>query len=189
MSSSDFTSQASTTFFSRWLLPALKRPVTYLLTGSGILLIDVLTGPFLMFPILFIIPVTCAAWFHTVRWAYALAVSLPAARFIVAALIESAAPAGYLAANALVRMAVLVSFAFLVTRTARQTRELEREVRLLRGILPICMFCKRVRDERQEWEEIEAYIAQHSEADFSHGLCPECAQKHYGDCFEKHRVG
>lgn len=48
------------------------------------------------------------------------------------------------------------------------------QVKRLTGIIPICMYCRRVRDGRQEWQKIEEYISSHSEADFSHGLCPEC---------------
>jgi len=55
------------------------------------------------------------------------------------------------------------------------------EVKTLRGILPICSFCKKIRDDKGAWERIEAYIGNHSEAQFSHGLCPECYQKQIED--------
>jgi len=48
------------------------------------------------------------------------------------------------------------------------------EVKTLRGIIPICSYCKKIRDDKGAWERIEAYICNHSEAQFSHGLCPEC---------------
>lgn len=51
------------------------------------------------------------------------------------------------------------------------------EVKTLRGILPICSYCKKIRDDSGAWERFEAYIYNHSEAQFSHGLCPECYQK------------
>ena len=47
-------------------------------------------------------------------------------------------------------------------------------VKQLEGILPICMYCKKIRDDQEQWQQMEAYISQHSEANFSHGLCPEC---------------
>lgn len=47
-------------------------------------------------------------------------------------------------------------------------------VKQLEGILPICMYCKKIRDDKEEWQQMEEYISQHSEANFSHGLCPEC---------------
>lgn len=53
------------------------------------------------------------------------------------------------------------------------------EIKTLRGILPICSFCKKIRDDRGYWNQIEAYIQDHSEASFSHSLCKDCAKKHY----------
>lgn len=60
------------------------------------------------------------------------------------------------------------------------------EVKKLSGLLPICMHCKKIRDERGSWSRIETYIREHSAADFSHGLCPDCASRHYPE-FEFHR--
>ena len=50
-------------------------------------------------------------------------------------------------------------------------------VKQLEGILPICMYCKKIRDEEEKWRQMEEYISKHSEADFSHGICPECFEK------------
>lgn len=55
------------------------------------------------------------------------------------------------------------------------------EVKILRGMLPICSFCKNIRDDKGYWKRIESYIRQHSEAEFSHSICPDCAKKHYPD--------
>jgi PAS domain S-box-containing protein len=51
------------------------------------------------------------------------------------------------------------------------------KVKALKGLLPICAWCKKIRNDQGYWQQIEAYIRDHSEADFSHGICPECAQK------------
>jgi hypothetical protein len=53
------------------------------------------------------------------------------------------------------------------------------EVKLLRGILPICSFCKKIRNDKGYWEQVEIYVRQHSAAEFSHSICPECLDKHY----------
>jgi len=53
------------------------------------------------------------------------------------------------------------------------------EVKTLRGLIPICSICKSVRDDQGYWNRIESYISEHSEAEFSHSLCPTCAKKHY----------
>jgi response regulator RpfG family c-di-GMP phosphodiesterase len=55
------------------------------------------------------------------------------------------------------------------------------QVKKLSGFLPICASCKKIRDDKGYWQQIEAYIRDHSEAEFSHGICPECAEKLYGD--------
>jgi len=55
------------------------------------------------------------------------------------------------------------------------------ELRTLRGIIPICSSCKKIRDEEGSWNQLESYIENHSEAKFSHGLCGQCSQELYGD--------
>jgi len=54
-------------------------------------------------------------------------------------------------------------------------------VKQLTGMLPICASCKQIRDDKGYWNNVESYIAEHSEAVFSHGICPECEKKMYGD--------
>lgn len=53
------------------------------------------------------------------------------------------------------------------------------EVKKLSGFLPICAVCKKIRNDEGYWQQIEAYIREHSEAEFSHSICPECLEKHY----------
>lgn len=60
-----------------------------------------------------------------------------------------------------------------------ELRDISHLLGLVDGILPICSFCKRIRDEKGEWQQIEGYVAKQTGADFSHGLCPDCAQKFY----------
>ncbi len=54
------------------------------------------------------------------------------------------------------------------------------EIKTLRGMIPICANCKRIRDDRGYWEKLEQYLLEHSYAQFSHGICPECAKLIYG---------
>jgi len=51
-------------------------------------------------------------------------------------------------------------------------------VKQLQGLLPICSYCKKIRNDRNYWEQVDAYVASHSEAQFSHGVCPECYEVH-----------
>ena len=68
----------------------------------------------------------------------------------------------------------------------RRNRELEgmlAQVKRLEGMLPICAACKKIRDDIGYWQQIESYIGDHSQAVFSHGICPDCAQRLYPDLF------
>src|SRR5262245_42197697 len=51
----------------------------------------------------------------------------------------------------------------------------------LQGLLPICAMCKKIRDAQGAWQQVDIYISQHSEAQFTHGICPDCAHTHYAD--------
>ncbi len=59
------------------------------------------------------------------------------------------------------------------------------DIKILRGFLPICASCKKIRDDKGYWNRIETYIQKHSEAYFSHGLCPECVEKLYPEISEE----
>ena len=59
------------------------------------------------------------------------------------------------------------------------------KVRKLSGLLPICASCKKIRDDKGYWNQIEAYIRDHSEAEFSHGICPECSRKLYPEYYRE----
>jgi hypothetical protein len=67
-------------------------------------------------------------------------------------------------------------------KRAEALREREKtleDIKILHGLLPICASCKKIRDDKGYWTQIESYIKDHSEADFTHGLCPECVEKLY----------
>lgn len=102
-------------------------------------------------------------------------------------------PYGYLVKpydNAALRSSIEIT---LVKHQAKKEREkligeLEQallEVKRLSGLLPICASCKRIRDEQGGWQQIEDYIATHSEANFSHGICPQCARKLYPEVYHE----
>lgn len=97
-----------------------------------------------------------------------------------------------------VELVARVSSALALTeeRTARKARELEllmrtqqleralREVKVLRGLIPICAKCKRVRTDTGDWQQLEVYIQDHSEAEFSHGVCQVCMKVVYPNVFK-----
>jgi len=68
------------------------------------------------------------------------------------------------------------------------TSRLLTKIKHLEGLLPICASCKKIRDDAGEWVQLEEFIYEHSEADFSHGVCPECLKAYYPEMvFEKKR--
>jgi hypothetical protein len=62
-----------------------------------------------------------------------------------------------------------------------ELKETQDELKQLRGILPLCSFCKKIRNDKGYWEKVDSYICNHSEAEISHGICPECMSKNYPD--------
>jgi hypothetical protein len=144
-----------------------------------VLIADYFTGPFIQLPILFLCPVTLATWYSGRRWGLALACILPSIRISFSAFWIVPWTMSEATVNGIIQIAVLLTFAFLVDQTV-QRKALSEELKLLRGILPICSFCKKIRNEGNIWEPLEKYISEHSEAEFSHGVCPPCAQEHYG---------
>lgn len=67
-----------------------------------------------------------------------------------------------------------------IATTERDITQTKLELKKLRGLLPICANCKAIRNDAGYWQELETYVEGHSEAVFSHGLCPKCAEKFYG---------
>jgi CheY-like chemotaxis protein len=102
-------------------------------------------------------------------------------------------PYGYIVKpydNAALKSSIEISL--LKHRTGRERENLIEkleqaliEVKRLSGLLPICASCKRIRNDEGAWQPIEDYIATHSEADFSHGICPRCAQELYPEVYQK----
>jgi hypothetical protein len=64
-------------------------------------------------------------------------------------------------------------------RLIRELREALSKIKTLSGLLPICASCKKIRDDSGYWNQIECYIREHSEAEFTHSLCPDCIKKLY----------
>jgi PAS domain S-box-containing protein len=70
-------------------------------------------------------------------------------------------------------------------RLIQQLQEALAKVKTLSGLLPICASCKKIRDDKGYWHQVETYFMEHSEANFSHGICPECVKKLYPQAYKK----
>jgi hypothetical protein len=162
-----------------------NKPV-YLICWLGIavllLVADYFSGPFIQFPVSYLIPVALASWYNGRWWGLAFAVVMPLIRLYFNIDLWTVPWTLFEASfNALIRISVLASFALVTDSNARQTHRLTQEVHLLEGLLPVCSFCKKIRDENNQWQPMEKYIMARSTAFFSHGICPDCVREHYGN--------
>ena len=65
-------------------------------------------------------------------------------------------------------------------RMIDELKEALANVKTLRGLIPICASCKKIRDDKGYWSQVEVYVRERSEAEFSHGICPDCMRRLYG---------
>jgi hypothetical protein len=169
-----------------------EKNLLFLLYGFGmsilLLIADYFSGPFIQFPVSYLIPVAFLSWFNGKRWGLFFAILMPLVRlYFNLALWTIPWSATEASINALIRIVVLSSFALIIDRTAIQTRKLSRQVSLLEGLLPICSYCKKIRDQKDQWQVMERFIMDRSEATFSHGICPDCLREHFGDISTKQK--
>jgi K+-sensing histidine kinase KdpD len=159
--------------------PLLKKPklfpIYWVILALIVLACDYTMGPFIQFPFLFILPVVLASWYNGLWWGLVYALSLPLARLYFSTFWITPWTPLDVGINAVIRISVLLLIAFLVDHAAVQNKALTKEVHMLQGLLPICSFCKKIRNGDNTWEQLEYYISKHSEAQFSHGMCPDCA--------------
>ncbi|MEY5016054.1 MAG: hypothetical protein RIS92_2412 [Verrucomicrobiota bacterium] len=72
-------------------------------------------------------------------------------------------------------------------RVAERILDFTTQLRRLKELIPICMYCKRVRDDSDYWQQVESYIHAHTGSNFSHGICPECYTREFGNLSRPHR--
>jgi hypothetical protein len=160
--------------------PLRVRATHWILLSAAILAVDYATGPFIQFPILFVFVVALATAAHGRRIGMVVAALLPALRLLFFLRWQLPASWPLEIMDTAVDVAILVATAALIEKMLRQ----ERELQVLEGLLPICSFCKRIRDEDGHWRQLETYISSHSSARFSHTFCRECGQREYPDLVE-----
>lgn len=144
---------------------------------------DQLTGRELGFFVFYFLPITLAAW-NSRRQGLFVGIVCAATWFAVEYVARY--PIAHVW-NTAVRLVAFGAIAIAVTRIKElldQERHLNealsesmRKVRVLRGLVPICGACKSIRNDEGYWERLEKYIESHSEAEFSHSLCPKCAEQ------------
>ena len=160
---------------------------TYLLMGilvclsTAFLLLQVYIPLGIAVSMLYIVPVLASLWLPTRRYTAAAAVA-GTMLTIVGLVLSEPPPApgpksvlwmGLL--NEGLTLFLIWATAFLVLLYKRA----EEKIKTLEGLIPICAGCKKIRDDRGDWNPLEIYIQKHSEALFTHGMCPECLEKFY----------
>ncbi|MBN2785720.1 MAG: PAS domain S-box protein, partial [Pontiellaceae bacterium] len=88
-------------------------------------------------------------------------------------------PAGY------IQLFMDITLEYQLREEKKKLEQAIGEIKTLSGMLPICASCKKIRDDKGYWKQIESYISEHSEAVFSHGICPECVEELYPDLYEE----
>jgi len=164
-----------------WLLPVGRvHAWWWLLVGIALVGADYIIGPQSEFPVLYVIPVSLAAWYSGRSPAIALAIAVPLFHAVFVMTVMGATEnAMLLATMTVARGAVILVMALWFARLAEHERQLLRYVVKLEGLLRICSVCKSIRNEQGVWEPLEAFISDRSDADFTHGLCPRCVARHY----------
>ena len=159
-----------------------------LLAVSGLMLLglvglsDYMTGPEISFGLFYFLPI----WLMTWQFSRGVAILFSFLCALVWFAVDDASGVQYSAPivpfwNAAARLVYFLSFTFLLSYIREQLRRTKEEVKRLSALLPICASCKSIRDDRGYWQKVEAYICQHSDARFTHSICPECSKKYYAD--------
>lgn len=153
------------------------------------------SGWFIVFQNLFYIPIILSCIYYTVRgFIYSVCLALLYMLLILVFTSETG-----IIMQALIRVALFITIAGIVTflsirhkraqgereKLILELREALKKVRLLTGLLPVCASCKKIRNDKGYWEQIEVYVRDHSEAEFSHSICPECAGRLYPELHNK----
>ena len=158
--------------------------------------IDYITGYELGFFVFYFAPIAVAAWKLSSTGSYLISILSAGVWFLSDTL--SAHPYSSIF-FAFWEMAIrLVSFLiiayttskirFLLTEERKLSTDLKdalNQIKTLSGLLPICASCKKIRDDKGYWNQLEAYIRDHSEAEFTHSICPDCMKRLYGDFLER----
>jgi hypothetical protein len=162
-----------------WLLPPLRiSSGWWIAIVAPMLWLEWVTGFYMQFPLIYVIPVSLAAYYSG-RWpGLVLAIGIPIVH-LGFALIDGRTIDWALVGTTALRSGVIAVMALWFARLSAHELTLQREVETLMGLLPICSFCKNIRNDAGEWERLEGFLSRRSQTRFSHAICPACHQRHY----------
>ena len=144
--------------------------------AAVVILLDYAVGPRVEFPGLFVVPVLYAGWYGGRAWA--LPLSLLPLTHVGTVMLHGAPEAVVFESviSGVVRAIVLSLVGWWVSGAGDAQRALSHEVEMLEGLLPICSYCKKIRDDEGDWQVLEKYIQERSDATFTHGVCESCLE-------------
>ncbi len=171
-------------------LRTLSEPLVFLLAAAVLVIValgDYVTGIDVNFTFFYLIPVALVTW-RIGRQAGIVASLVCALVWAVTDVVgRPEFNAGLAVWNTWIQFGVFVTFSFIsfrifdsLSNQRKLNTELQTalaEVKKLSGLLPVCAWCRRVRDEHDHWMSLEAYVMEHSETDFTHGICPDCRER------------
>jgi hypothetical protein len=165
-----------------WLPPPVRvHAAWWVVLAAALLWIEYATGLHRQFPLLYVIPVSLAAWYSGKWPALGLAMAVPAVHLAFAAQDSPGTDLAAVGAQTAFRTTVVFVMVLWFARLSEHEHAHERKVQALERLLPICSFCKSIRNDVGEWERLEGYISRRSETKFSHGVCPSCQRIHYAE--------
>jgi hypothetical protein len=169
-----------------WLLPAgCVHPSWFIAAGGVLIAIDYVTGPNPQAPFLYFFPVALAAWYSGRKPALLLSVVMPLAHFLfIRHLAATLGGLDVLVVQTVLRAVLIGLLGFWLARLAEHERAMATRVKQLEGLLSICSFCKKIRNDDGDWEVLERFISMHSQAEFSHALCPSCTDQQHRLLFD-----
>ncbi len=170
-----------------------RLPAGPMIAGGMVLLLaigwlDHRTGPYISFAIFYLPPIALVAWFGG-KW-FGILAALEGAAIWFAADYFAAIPISFLFHlwNAFARFTIFLIAALFVRSVCLQLTGLQKslnqktkEVETFHRLLPICSYCKRIRDEQGNWQQLEVYVRDRMDMEFSHSICPDCAEEHHGN--------
>lgn len=178
-------------WIEKWLASrSNNEAVTHSVLTLGVIgFLDYVTGPEIGFSIFYVMPVFAITW----RLGIVAGMGLSGASAIVWSFVDflgrpemSRWTAVW---NVFVGFILLVLFTYLVSRIKKDivrlietTGALEKalaEVKRLTGLMRMCAWCRRIKNDEGEWEPLDLYVRKHSDVNFTHGICPDCVKEHY----------
>lgn len=160
-----------------WLLGGL------IVLSVDVLLLDLLLPMGVAMGVLYTVPILFSLWFTRRR--YTIVAALAGSLFVLIGFFVS--PPGGILWIGLLNVGLALFIIWVTTFLVLLRKRAEEQIKTLRGLIPICASCKKIRDDQGYWDILERYIEKHSDAHFTHGLCPDCTKQFYARASKQSR--